>query len=71
MNDDIELSDLITKINNVFDIHTTKELTEKLKDITLNNRKEYYEKFVDAVKNLEVDWLQKIYQYYEADREEN
>ena len=68
MNDDIELSDLITKINNVFDIHTTKELTEKLKDITLNNRKEYYEKFVDAVKNLEVDWLQKIYQYYEADR---
>ena len=30
MNDDIELSDLITKINNVFDIHTTKELTEKL-----------------------------------------
>ena len=70
MNNDIELSDLITKINNVFDIHTTKELTEKLKDITLNNKKEYYEKFVDAVKNLEVDWLQKIYQYYEADREE-
>ena len=64
MNNDIELSDLITKINNVFDIHTTKELTEKLKDITLNNKKEYYEKFVDAVKNLEVDWLQKIYQYY-------
>ena len=39
MNDDIELSNLITKSNNVFDIHTTKELTEKLKDITLNNKK--------------------------------
>lgn len=70
MNDNIELSELITKINDIFNISTTKELTEKLKDITLNNKKEYYEKFIDVVKDLKIDWLQKIYQYYEADRKE-
>ena len=40
MNDDIELSDLITKINNAFDIHTTKE---EDKYFITKNSSEFYQ----------------------------
>ena len=36
-----------------------------------NNDVRIYEKFCELIKNdLSVDWLQKIYQYYQADRKE-
>lgn len=46
------------------------QLSDKLLSICLENQHEYMEKFVDTVGDLSVDWLQKIFQYYEADRKE-
>ncbi len=67
---DIELSNLIEKCLNIFNINNITELSSKLKEICLDNKFEYYKNFKELVKDLSVDWLQKIFQYYESDREE-
>lgn len=66
----MELKKLVDESLVLFRIDDISSLKDKLKDIVLNNKIEYYKKFKGLVEDLSVDWLQKIFQYYEADRKE-
>ena len=66
----MELKELVDKSLVLFEIDNINMLKDKLKDIVLNNKINYYKRFKELVKDLSVDWLQKIFQYYEADRKE-
>lgn len=67
----MELSKLKDEVLNIFEIKDISDLKNALIEVTLNNKFEYYKKFKELVKDLNVDWLQMIYQYYQADREKN
>ena len=64
----MELKDLTEKTLQIFNIKNINELSEKFYEVCKNNKKEYLKKFKDLVEDLSIDWLQKIFQYYEADR---
>ena len=66
----MELKELCEKTIEIFEIQNISELSGKLFDVCMNNQHEYMERFAEAVEDLSVDWLQKIFQYYEADRKE-
>lgn len=66
----VELTELLNHIKELFAVENTNELTEKLKQVATENLFEYHQRFVDIVNDLKIDWLQMIYQYYEADRED-
>lgn len=66
----MELKELCEKTTELFEIANISELSDKLLSVCLNNQHEYMEKFAEMVEDLSVDWLQKIFQYYEADRKE-
>lgn len=66
----MELKALCEKIIELFCIDNISELSDKLLFVCLNNQHDYMEKFAEAVGDLSIDWLQKIFQYYEADRKE-
>lgn len=66
----MELTELLCQTKKLFDVENTGELTQKLKRIAIDNIFEFHKEFADIVGNLNEDLLQKIYQYYEADREE-
>ena len=66
----MELGQLCEKSKEIFGIAEISELSEKLFDVCMNNRHEYMECFSETVEDLSIDWLQKIFQYYEADRKE-
>ena len=61
---------LCEKTTELFGIENISQLSDKLLSVCLENQQKYMEKFVDTVGDLSVDWLQKIFQYYEADRKE-
>ena len=65
----IELKELTTKVLKMFDINGVSDLgTALMKNL---NNKEKLCQFTEIVENnLTVDWLQQIYQYYQADRKE-
>ena len=62
----MELKELTTKTLKLFNSKDTKELIKKLPNYW--NDEQTKQKFCDLVGDLSVDWLQKIFQYYEADR---
>lgn len=65
----MELKELTDKTLQLFKVENTKELLSAIKKSYNNN--DIMQKFCDLVNNdLSVDWLQKIYQYYEADRKD-
>lgn len=66
----MELKVLCEKSIEIFEIKDITELSDKLFDVCMNNQHEYMKRFTEAVEDLSVDWLQKIFQYYEADRKE-
>lgn len=66
----MELQELRDRTLAIFEINTVSDLGEKLLECVKNNNISIYQQFVELVGDLSVDWLQKIYQYYEADREE-
>lgn len=66
----MELKQLCEKTTELFGIENISNLSDKLLSVCLENQQEYMEKFADTVGDLSVDWLQKIFQYYEADRKE-
>lgn len=69
-NQQIELSDLVKESLKIFEVEKISQLSGKLKEICINNKNEYYKNFKKLVKDLSIDWLQKIFQYYESNREE-
>lgn len=66
----MELKELCEKIKEIFEISDISELSKKLFDVCMNNRHEYMDQFCNVVSDLSIDWLQMIFQYYEADRKE-
>lgn len=66
----MELKELCEKSKEIFGISEISELSDKLLDVCTSNQTEYMERFANVVEDLSIDWLQKIFQYYEADRKE-
>lgn len=65
----MELLDFINKFLSLCDANSIDELKNNLMNIVLNNDTKKYELYCDIVENdLSVDELQKVYQYYQADR---
>ncbi len=66
----MELKQLTEEITNLFQINDISQLGDSLFQSVCNNDTEKYSKFCLLVEDLSVDWLQKIFQYYKADRTE-
>ncbi len=66
----MELGELCKKTLDIFECDNISELGGKLYDAVINNDIVKLTTFCNTVKDLTVDWLQKIFQYYEADRKE-
>lgn len=64
----MELKELTEKTLSLFNSKNTTELINKLPRYWNNN--DIKAKFKALVGDLSIDWLQKIFQYYEADRKE-
>ena len=66
----MELKELSEKAKSLFGAENIEVLPERILDTVQNNDEKKYEEFCNLVKDLSVDWLQMIYQYYLADRKE-
>lgn len=66
----MELLELTVKIKDIFNVDDLSKLGDALKDCVLNHDVEKFDAFVALVGDLSQDWLQKVYQYYLADRKE-
>lgn len=66
----MELKELTDKTLKIFSIDNTADLPQKLMECVEQEDIETYEKFENLVGDLSTDWMQKIYQYYLADRKE-
>lgn len=66
----MELKELTDKTLKIFNIDNTADLPQKLMECVEQEDIETYEKFENLVGDLTTDWMQKIYQYYLADRKE-
>lgn len=67
----MELKELTEKVIDLLGIKTTDEMSGKLFEIAKSNNTKIYNSFSELVENdLSVDWLQMIFQYYQADRKE-
>lgn len=67
----MELKELTEKTLELLEIKNTNEMSKRLFEAVRNNDIQIYEKFDKLIENdLSVDWLQKIFQYYQADRKE-
>ncbi len=66
----MELKELTEKVLELLNAESTEELDAKLFKVVKNNDLKIYEKFCGIVQDLSIDWLQMIFQYYQADRKE-
>ena len=66
----MELGELCEKTLEVFGCKDVSDLGGKLYDAVLNCDIMKLTAFCNTVEDLSIDWLQKIFQYYEADRQE-
>lgn len=66
----MELKENVDKTLEMFGARNTQELGEKMFEICKRNDELMFAKYKDLVGDLSVDWLQKIFQYYEADRKD-
>lgn len=64
----MELKELTEKVLALFQAKSTGELIKKLPEYWNDDNTKT--KFAELVGDLSVDWLQKIFQYYEADRKD-
>lgn len=66
----MELKELTNEICKIFDCETVDELPTKIMDSLFKpNVFSYYDKYIGLCKDLEVDYLQKVFQFFHADRE--
>lgn len=63
----MELLSFKIKIFDLLEIEKTEEIGPKLLDVVLNNKTDVYDSFKKIVDGRK-DWLQALWQYYEADR---
>lgn len=66
----MELKELCEKTKEIFEISDISELPGKLFEVCINNEYGYMDSFCNIIPDLSVDWMQMIFQYYEADRKE-
>jgi len=65
----MELRKLCIQTKSLFEIENIDELSNKLYQVCINSNYEIFDKFTELVDgDLSIDWLQMIYQYYQADR---
>lgn len=64
----MELKQLLEKVADIFSINDVSELGDALFLCVRSNETDKYERFHSLVGDLSVDWMQKIFQYYCADR---
>lgn len=69
-NNTMELKTLTDKTLEIFNIKSVSELSKALLDATTRNDFSKYAQFKNLIGDLSVDHMQKIFQYYEADRKE-
>lgn len=65
---ELELKELAERTLTLFNLTSCSDLGGALMQCVASGNTEKYAAFADLVKDLSVDWLQKIYQYYQADR---
>lgn len=67
----MELKELCENVLYIFEVNDIKQLKEKLYKSVIEHDVDKLNAFCELVNNdLSIDWLQKIFQYYEADRKE-
>lgn len=67
----MELKELTEKTLELLKIKDTDDMSNRLFEVVRGNDTQTYDKFIELVEgDLTVDWLQKIYQYYQADRKD-
>lgn len=66
----LELKEICEKTLNIFNIESIDELGKSLMRACRDNDTEKFESFSKLVRNLNIDWMQKIFQYYQAERKE-
>lgn len=67
----MELTKLRDVMLKLFDCEKVEQLSEKIMGVVLSNDFEKMDKFVELIGNdLSIDYIQKVYQYYLADRKE-
>lgn len=64
----MELKELTSKVIELLNIENPEQIPDSLMEIVLNGKTEYFDGFCNLVEDLSIDWLQKIFQYYLADR---
>lgn len=64
----MELKELTSKVIELLNIEIPEQIPDSLMEIVLNGKTEYFDGFCNLVEDLSIDWLQKIFQYYLADR---
>ena len=67
----MELKELTEKTLSLLEIESTDDMSKRLLEVVKENNTKMYDQFCNLIENdLSVDWLQKIFQYYQADRKE-
>lgn len=66
----MELKELTSETLKIFSLKSVTALPDALFAAAVENDFQKYEAFSRLVNDLSIDWLQKIFQYYEADRKE-
>ena len=65
----MELLEFKNKILNLLNVNETKDVSKKLLSTVIGNKADIFDKYIDITDNTK-DWLQALWQYYEADRVE-
>jgi type I restriction-modification system DNA methylase subunit len=65
-----ELKELYKNILEEFDAGSVRELVGKMGEFILANKTAVFEKYIPLCPDFETDYLQKLWQFYEADRDE-
>ena len=66
----MELKELCEKTLNIFEVESVDDLGKSLMRACKDNDTQKFDSFAELVGDINTDWLQKIFQYYQADRKE-
>lgn len=66
----MELGLLKENVMEILNITDIQDMPERLRVLVLQNDFSVYDRFVENIDDFSIDWIQKIFQYYMADRKE-
>lgn len=68
----VELKELTQKVISIFGVDDVNDLSNKIYEIVMSDKKAIvFDEYIEAVGDLKIDYLQKIYQHFQADRKTN